>query len=236
MMSLDDFNIISRIIKTKPCTWVNPREFFISWSGVPTLAYCGFSRPLLAIKQEIEEAVSGIKPENPGSRWPKTTLGALRDGRTLSLEEARILRTICDDLKPKIEAEGGPLQISQLSVVVFQCRSLEQRLLTQPISLQSGNSMPAGHEPPDDHLKVVDATMDQFSGSRLSEYLPSLQADGNRESHYRATHIESTLVFDLAHQQPEFIDQFIEAVDRELPGFYCWFTAESRHMTVRGLA
>ncbi|MBI4659162.1 MAG: hypothetical protein HY735_09995 [Verrucomicrobia bacterium] len=233
-MGFDDFNILGSILRTKARTWVRPREFFISWNGVPTLAYRGFSPVLLEIKKEIEQEIPGIKPENPGARWPKTTLGALRDGRVLSLQEAGILRRICTELRPAVEAETC-LEIPQLSVVLFQCRSLERRLLTQSISLHLDSSSPLDHEPPADHIRQVDGTMDQFSHARLEEYLPRLQADGNRESHYRKTHIEPTLVFDIGHQQPKCIASFVETVNRELPGAYIWFQEKSRHMTIRGL-
>ena len=48
---MDMPDIIEQIIKRKPCTAIRPREFFISWSGVPTLAYEGFSGTLLEIKR-----------------------------------------------------------------------------------------------------------------------------------------------------------------------------------------
>ncbi|MFV1958555.1 MAG: hypothetical protein ACC662_03985 [Planctomycetota bacterium] len=129
-----------------------------------------------------------------------------------------------------------PLEVSGLSVVVFQCRSLERRLLKRPFSLRDDEGTPSDHEPPEVHVRSVRSTMDQFSSARLPEYLPRLQADGNRESHYRETHVEATLVFDLRNQQPKAIQRFIEMVDGELPGAYCWFRTESLHMTVRGLA
>ena len=233
-MPLDVHNLLTGIVKPKPSTVVRPREFFISWSGVPTLAYQGFSPVLLGIKQEIEESFPGLKLEKPGSKWPKTTLGALRDGRVLSLKEARILRSICSDFNPEVAAEA-PLPISRLTLVVFQSRGLERRLLTHPIALRPGPTTPSAHEPPDEHLKVVQATMDQFREARLAEYLPRLQAGGNRESHFRKMHMGVTLIFDLADHQLKPIERFIKAVAAKLPKAYCWFTPQSRHMTVRTL-
>jgi len=233
-MPLDEHNLLIAIVKTKPSTLVKPREFFISWSGVPTLAYQGFSPVLLGIKQEIEESFPGLKPEKPGSKWPKTTLGALRDGRVLSLKEARILRSICSDLRSEIAAEA-PLPISRLTLVVFQCRGLERRLLTYPIPLRPASATSFEHEPPDDHLKVIEATMDQFREAKLATYLPRIQAGGNRESHFRKLHMGVTLVFDLEDHQLKPIERFIQAVDTKLPNAYCWFTPQSRHMTVRSL-
>ena len=82
-----NLNIIKEIVESKPPTSVKPREFFIAWQGVPTLAYEGFSAILLKIKKEISDAVPGLRKENPGSLWPKTTLGALKDNIFLSFED-----------------------------------------------------------------------------------------------------------------------------------------------------
>lgn len=231
-MDTDPLNIIRSIVEPKPPTKVDPREFFIAWNGVPTLAYCWFSRTLLDIKLEIERAVPGMKQEKPGARWPKTTLGALRDDRTLSWNDAYVLRDICDQFKRRVNAEPE-LDVPQLSLVVLRCRSLERRLVTHPISLTG--SVQQDDAPPDEHLKEVKGTMAEFSRERLSEYIPRLQAPGNRESHYRGTHVEPTLVFDLNESTPKVVEDFIKAVNEALPGAYCWFDPRSLHMTVRGL-
>ena len=36
-----------------------------------------------------------LKPENPGSKWPKVSLAALRDGKRLSFEQLLKLKRIC---------------------------------------------------------------------------------------------------------------------------------------------
>ncbi len=231
-MDLDPLNIITSIVEPKPPTKVKPREFFIAWNGVATLAYRWFSRTLLDIKAEIEGAVPGMKQENLGARWPKTTLGALRDDRTLSWNDAYALRDICDKFEHRVNAEPE-LNVQQLSLVVFQCRSLERRLLTRTVSL--GGSVHEDDTPPEEHVKEVEETMATFSRERLSEYIPRMQAPGNRESHYRGIHIEPTLVFDLNESTPKVVQDFIEAVNEALPGAYCWFEPRSFHMTVRGL-
>ena len=46
-MGIDTLNIIRSIIQPRQCTKARPREFYIAWNGVPTLAYCAFSRTLL---------------------------------------------------------------------------------------------------------------------------------------------------------------------------------------------
>lgn len=225
-------NILSDIISSKAKSLVNPREFFLAWSGVPTLAYEGFSPVLLELKNEIKQRIPELQPENPGSIWPKTTLGALRDDRKLSFKDTEILRDICDNIKPN---ENVVLEIDQLQIVIFQCRSLEKRLLTFSVNMKSISNVE--DDPPKYHLKQIDETMNQFSRDNLSAYWKDLIRDGNRESHYRVTHIESTLIYDIPDKHPlnNSIDYFIEKVDNELPGHFCWFDRKSRHMTVRAL-
>lgn len=225
-------NILSEIIGLKKQTVVNPKEFFVAWSGVLTLAYKGFSSTLLELKNDIKQRIPELKPENSGSIWPKTTLGALRDDKKLSLNDTEKLRNICDKIKPD---EKYILEIDQLQIVIFQCRSLEKRLLTYPIRMESASN--AIDNIPEWHLKEVNAIINQFSTDNLAMYWKDLLRDGNRESHYRTTHIEATLVYDIPDKHPlhDSIDNFIKEVDSKLQNYFCWFSKESRHMTVRAL-
>lgn len=222
--------IVRSIVQDHGTNIMEMGEFFISWSGVPTLAYRGFNPVLLNIKQKIEANAPGLQPENPGSRWPKTTLGALRDDRTLSWSDVLALRRICDMFKPKFQ--GAPLKVHELSIVLFHCRSLERRLSTEIVPLADSTDTSV---PDTDHADEVARIMDQFASARLVEYWPNLQKPGNRESHYRAPFIQATLVIDLK-TVPDVIRDFRIAVDQNLPGLYCWFNDDSLHMTVRALA
>jgi hypothetical protein len=235
-MTGNELNLLPPIVRERPQTWVKPNEFFVAWGGVPTLAYRGFSRVLLDVKARVSAVLPGLKPENPGARWPKTTLGALREGRTLTHADALALRRVCTALECQVAREE-PIPVQSLSLVVFACRSLERRLLTFPIPLLTDRSGPdaAQHQAPEEHQAEVHSVMAQFAEERVSEYLPKLQSPDNRETHYRAHHIEATLVFDLGPQQPACIQDFVQAVDEALPGYYSWFEPVSRHMTVRGL-
>lgn len=236
VVNMDKLNLVKSIVGSMPATSVKAREFFISWSGVATLAYEGFSPVLLDIKEHIETGIPGIAQEKPGAKWPKTTLGALKNGVTCTRDDAYALRDICDEMNKKVAAEDIVFEICELAVVVFQCRSLEKRLMTAPIALRNREVPALDDTPPKEHLRKVERTMAQFARSTIDAYLKEgLQREGNREDHYRVTHIESTLVFDLLEQQPRYIQEFIDAVNLRLPGHYCWFAEKSRHMTVRGL-
>ena len=55
----------------------------------------GFPRALIDLKEALAAACSALPPENPGSKWPKTTLGALNNGARLTPEQLAQLNTIC---------------------------------------------------------------------------------------------------------------------------------------------
>ncbi len=207
-------DIVRQIVRTHQKTEVELGEFFLSWNAVPTLAYKGFSSQLLGIKRQIETVLPGLQPENSGSMWPKTTLGALRDDKILSWNDAVVLRGICDRFLPQVK--GQRIQIDSLAVVLFHCRSLERRISTEPISLADPRDTTG---PTQDHLKKVSDTMEQFAPARLVEYWPNLQKPGNKESHYRAPFIQATLVYDL-QDIPQAITAFRMEVDQHLPGLY----------------
>lgn len=231
-------NILRSVVQNYPKNIMEAGEFFISWNGVLTLAYRGFNPVLLKMKREIEDKTSGLQAENPGSKWPKITIGALRDDRTLSWSDALTLRQICDTFKDSLQKVQ--INIDALSIVIFHCRSLERRLSTEIISLNDPrnfevSSVDHADEDVVSHAKYIAKTMDQFSSAKLAEYWPNLQKQGNREGHYRASFMQATLVHDLK-VVPDVIENFRRAVDRQLPGLYCWFKDESLHMTVRALA
>jgi hypothetical protein len=221
--------IIRDIVQSYTKTRVEAGMFFISWNGVPTLAYRGFSPVLLNIKQDISTQLPYLREENPGSGWPKTTLGALDDGITLSMKDLVTLKDICDAMNPGVQPYV--ITIANLDLVLYSCRSLEQRLMTESIPL-TGPQDPS--PPPQDHIDEVSGIMDQFSRNHLQDYLPYVQKEGHRISHYREPVIEATLVHDLV-QVPSPVMEFRVEVDRQLPGLYCWFDDASLHMTVRAL-
>lgn len=67
--------------------------------------------------------------------------------------------------------------------------------------------------------------MYQISADNFAIYWDDLLRDGNRESHYRTNHIESTLVYDIPNEHPlhKSIDEFINEVDSKLHNYFCWF-------------
>lgn len=107
--------VVERLISDSSACVLRPIEFFVAWSGVVTLAFSGFPQPLLSIKEKLSLEHS-IPPEKPGSVWPKTSLGCLRDGKRLTPEQLRHVHRICkcvlgtgDSPPAPLGASGGAL-------------------------------------------------------------------------------------------------------------------------------
>jgi hypothetical protein len=79
---------------TSACV-LRPFSFFVSWQGVITLAYKGFPPALVNLKKDLTDYFQHLPKENPGSRWPKTSLGALKDGQRLTPEQLEQLNAVC---------------------------------------------------------------------------------------------------------------------------------------------
>ena len=172
-------NTIRTIVSHYGPTTVSAGQFFISWNSVATFAYASFSRTLLDIKREIGEAIAGLKPENPGSRWPKTTLGCLREGVELSKNQVHALRRVATTCSAELQRVAEPdrtMDIKELQYVRFECRTLERRQVSLPAPLQAD---PAEDDsPPQSHLDDVADTMAQFAASEHEEYYPRLAPNG----------------------------------------------------------
>lgn len=76
-------------------SYLQPLAFFISWHGVLTLAYRGFTPALLDLKRRLALAHPALSAEAPGSKWPKTSIACLKEGTTLTPEQFQTLRALC---------------------------------------------------------------------------------------------------------------------------------------------
>lgn len=86
---------------TQACV-LRPFCFFVSWQGVLTLAYRGFPAPLVALKQQITDYYQGLPKESPGSKWPKTSLASLKEGRRLTPDQLQRLNDLCRSVFPSV--------------------------------------------------------------------------------------------------------------------------------------
>ena len=217
-----------RIAQQASCL-IQPKGFFVAWNGVPMLSYVGFPMALLSLKEQLNHQLLKLRTENPGSKWAGTTLGALLDNKVLSLAELKQLKEICSFFEPQFK-EIPPILITELAYVLFENRSLEKLLLNVPLPLASNldesNILAT-------HLQETNAIHAQFDANNLKDYLPLVQRAGNRESHYRMPHVESTLVAWI--EEPPMVQAFIQQVNQELPHTFAWFHPASRHITIRAL-
>ncbi len=55
----------------------------------------GFPPALVRLKQELDKRHGSLPKENPGSKWPKTSLGAVRDKCRLNPQQLDALLRIC---------------------------------------------------------------------------------------------------------------------------------------------
>jgi hypothetical protein len=227
----------------EPCE-LRPTTFFVAWSGVMTLAWQGFPPVLADLKRRIAETFPALPPEKPGSKWPKTTLGCLKEGARLTPDQLRKLTQLCEEFCISIpvgvaKREYSPLTttygcvpVDSLSVVLFQCRSLERVLSEHEVRFrgQTRNR----HRPSKDECAVVDAVVEESFVENLERYWPLVARDGGREGHYRDVNFGATLVARLK-SLPLLVDEFRKKVDEALPGMYVWFSDDSLHVTLRGL-
>ena len=226
---------LAAVVGRHPATHLLPRAFMIAWHGVPSIVYQGFSPPLAAVKRDIVRTLGNLPPEAPGSRWPKTGLGALQDARPLSPEALRRLRTVCDRFTASLN-DAPALRVTHLQWVHYECRSLERRLESVSMAMAPGSDTAVADRPEPNELSRVDSVLDGFSRVNLAAYLSRVNQEGFRIDYYRAKAMGRSLIFDLGDQRPARIDEFIEAVETVLPDRYAWFSRSSRHVTIRGLS
>ncbi|PRW44592.1 hypothetical protein C2E21_6681 [Chlorella sorokiniana] len=198
-------------------SFLHPQAFFVSWQGVLTLAYSGFTGALLDLKQRVTAAHPTLPPENPGSKWPKTSIGCLRDGRRLTPEQLATLCRICSEesaafqqqqpqqqhgaangaaaaaaAAPAAAAAGSPaVAVDSACIALFECRSLERLLSCRHVEFQGGLDAAS---PSEEEQQRVAAILAEPSSPT---YWFEASRDGNREAHYRGPHLGATLMHPL---------------------------------------
>jgi len=245
------------------CCVLYPCSFFVAWNGVLTLVYEGFPAPLARLKSHLNEPHLHVKPENSGSKWPKTTMGALiDDAPEFSLDELRQLHHLCMQHSQVLSSLGVP--VFRLSVVTYAARGLEAQ------GRQHVDHVPIRPAPPvdegaDDGYDLSECTEEESQRVKsvlsewddLAAYLPRVNQPGSRISSYReASPSGSTLVTFIAPPPPDgnyslepdgdyclqrvtqlqtVLQGFRAAVDALFPGRYAWLEQESLHVTLRAL-
>jgi len=218
---------------------LRPRAFFASWSGVITLAFSGWPPQAVAVKAKLDKRLgTALRPENFGSRWPKITLGALREGREpLNFEELKVLTDICKDVSQQEFIEGSwHMSVQSLAQTLMVWPSHEWLISRFEVPLEGGAVDES--KPDEEALGYVDSVL--LEGEDLEAYLPAVQRPGDI-SKYRSAAVGASLVAFMlpigagADAVPASLAKLRSRVDEALPGTYDWMQAEALHCTLRAL-
>ncbi|KAF6251300.1 hypothetical protein COO60DRAFT_1561459 [Scenedesmus sp. NREL 46B-D3] len=192
---------------TQSCV-LRPYCFFVSWQGVLTLAYRGFPPALVSLKQQIGDFYQSLPKESPGSRWPKTSLAAVREGRRLTPAQLQRLNDICREQSGIFQAPGQvkaqAVLVDALSTVVYETRCLERVVSRRVVQLQQPADLSGASADEAARVQGVVAEADD------DNYWFHASRDGNRDNHYRNPALGVTLVHELAcfqQQQPSSTTQ-----------------------------
>ena len=213
---LNDFTSNASIGNEPRCCILEPHSFFAAWNGVLCVVFDGFPHAVVELKSRLDQDCASFLPkENFGSKWPKTSLGALADDApSFTRGELEKLRAICRShskglLSSRSEAaefattrskedgeckEGSRevcVEVGSLSVVEYSSRSLEIAARRRVAHV------PFGHAPATSCILEETNQGSPPAGevarvqSVLSEwddiegYLPKFNMPGSRISSYR---------------------------------------------------
>lgn len=219
---------LSGQISGRPAAELRPYAFFVAWSGVIALVYERFPSVLHEAKTLATALIPGIDQENPGAKWPKTSLAARSTAQPLRPAEASQLMRLCEEHTAALRA-APPLLVDHLLLVAYQQRSLER---TQG-ALRVGFSRPC--VPSESYVDPHVAAIVGPSAASRPVYLERTCASGHDIAHYREDHPGWSMVVHVGACYDAYIAPLREAIARALPGRYAWFHDSSLHVTVRGL-
>ncbi len=236
-LNASELERLRELVAEMPAGELRPREFFIARHGVPALAFDGFPSSIAGLKKNIEAAFPNLAPENPGSRWPKTSLGARRPGgKDITPEQLSRLRNLCDEANAGLR-DASAWRVTELKCVEFLRPSLEKvhaahALPARGSAHASDESVPDAPTP--EERQRVNAIMDEFARANLERYLPDVNRPGRDMNFYRRDLREHTLVF-MPAAVPEYIGDFRRSLDAALPDLFEWFADDALHVTIRSL-
>jgi len=206
----------NQLEKTKTC-FLTPTALFPSWSGVLCLAYNGFPPALADLKQEISKKHPYLPPENSGSLWPKTSLGCLKDGVTLTKEQFHTIKRICKEITDKhlstpLGNNSNPndnnddttiyqhsdrsfpkITIDCAAICLYSTCSLEHLLSANMVMFK----LELDSRPPTEQ-EAARVTRILSEPDHSDYYGTGICREGNRESHYTAPKVGCTLIHPLA--------------------------------------
>ena len=223
-----------------PACALEASGFFLAWNGVLVLTFTGWPPALAQLKAVLNAERQGLQAEGAGSRWPKCTLAATRDDAPpLTLAQLSDLRALCfkhsGDLR-SLDAGARSLPVSALGLCTYQWRCLEAAGAPQVQAIPLAE--PRDPSPPTEaEAARVAATLQEWEGDRLAQYLDGANRAGSRLSSYReASPPGTTLVAFLGEEWLRgALGGFAGAVEALLPGRFAFLEPSSLHCTVRGI-
>lgn len=85
---------------------LSPKAFFVAFHGTLTLAFAGWPSCVCERKARMDAELCAhaqvLTQENPGTRWPKVTLGVLEEGVKLGKDEAHKLLGVISSLNKEL--------------------------------------------------------------------------------------------------------------------------------------
>ncbi|QDZ21087.1 hypothetical protein HOP50_05g36150 [Chloropicon primus] len=153
---------------------LHPYKFLVSWNGVLVLAFRGFTEKIFSLKLALNECDLFAR-ENPGSMWPKCSLGCLKESRRLSMDQLKLLTKICNDYNSQVF--GGtmgdfheafkdnpnsmlpvlmPMRVKSLYLTLYECRSHEYVALNEEFVLKE--EQPVGENATEEEKAVATKT------------------------------------------------------------------------------
>ena len=145
--------------------------------------HSGFSQSVLELKGSIDAAHPSLPPEASGSKWPKTSVACLREGRRLTPEQlAALLRACREESAASFGAARPALRIAldSAAMVLYACRCLERVVSAHSVPFAGGDD--GGAAPAEAEQRRVAAILGE---AEEEGYWFRASADGNREAHYR---------------------------------------------------
>lgn len=234
-----------------PACYLRPHpkcSLFVAWNGVIVLVFEGFPPAFQKAKDILREHIPLLKDENFGSKWPKTTLGAVNDDAAdLSLEDLTNLQSICTKHSSKIATGKFGIEMRSICAVEYSSRGLERCLsrIATPLAIHSGLDIDTTSCPDASSLEPqleedrarVDHVVQEWDD--LPTYLTKVNTPGSRIGSYREESPSGAtcvaFLDALPSQLRSCLDEFVTDIETNFPGRYSWMKPHSLHCTLRSL-
>ena len=190
-------DILDDIVPKTNCVKISSFKIIVAWKGVLTLAFEAWPKPIMDIKQRINDLPEfGYTSENFGTKWPKITLASLinDDVPPLTLDQLRNLTALCQEFDSELQ-QMDPITLSNCSIVLFSSRSLEHVLCRVDYAFKTSQDLPSNGN---DQKYVKNHTTQSKTLSRRLKTLKSIYIKSIHQvigKHITIVHIQSLLLF-----------------------------------------